>query len=103
MWGSEGAGDGQFNSPGGGDVDTSGNVYVADSGNNRVQKFDSNSNFITEWGTKGSNEGQFLQPLGVAVDSVGNVYVVDSGNSRIQVLVKCQLTSNTVEQRLETE
>jgi tripartite motif-containing protein 71 len=38
-WGSEGSGDGQFGEPGGIAVDGAGNVYVADTGNNRVQKF----------------------------------------------------------------
>lgn len=54
-------------------------------GNNRVQKFDSDGNFITKWGSEGSGEGQFNRPLGISVDSEGNVYVVDTGNYRIQV------------------
>lgn len=39
--------------------DSSGNVYVADTGNNRVQKFSSDGNYITEWGSAGSGNGQF--------------------------------------------
>jgi sugar lactone lactonase YvrE len=65
-------------------VDSSGNVYVADSGNQRIQKFNSSGEFITKWGTFGSGDGQFNYPLRVAVDSSGNVYVADEGNQRIQ-------------------
>ena len=53
-------------------------VYVADSSNNRIQKFDSNGNFITKWGTEGTGDGQFSNPDGIAVDSSGNVYVADT-------------------------
>ena len=64
---------------------SSGNVYVADSYNNRIQEFDSNGNFITKWGTEGSGDGQFIYPASVGVDSSsGNVYVADQGNYRIQ-------------------
>ena len=65
-------------------VDSSGNVYVADSANNRIQKFNSSGYFITKWGSLGSGDGQFFSPGGVAVDSSGNVYVADSMNARIQ-------------------
>ena len=63
-------------------VDSSGNVYVVDMDNNRVQKFDSNGKFITKWGSYGNGDGQFSYPAYIAVDTSGNVYVVDSG--RIQ-------------------
>ena len=76
--GATGSGDGQFNSPRGVAVDSSGNVYVTDQLNHRIQKFDSNGTFITKWGSN------FSFPRGVAVDSSGNVYVVDSENHRIQ-------------------
>ena len=66
-------------------VDSSGNVYVADTGNNRIQKFDDNGKFITKFGSFGSNDGELYQPLGISVDSARNVYVVDWGNKRIQV------------------
>jgi tripartite motif-containing protein 71 len=84
QWGSSGSGDGQFSNPSGIAIDSSGNVYVADSNNDRVQKFDSNGFFIKKWGSSGSGDGQFSNPSGIAIDSSGNVYVADSGNKRIQ-------------------
>lgn len=84
QWGSPGTGNGQFNAPAGVAVDGSGNVYVADTGNNRVQKFTSTGAYLTQWGTAGSGNGQFMGPFGIRVIG-GNVYVVDSGNARVQV------------------
>jgi len=83
-WGTQGAGDGQFNNPVGVAADSSGNVYVTDSSNSRVEKFDGSGNLILKWGTQGSGNGQFNGPGGIAVDSSGNVYVTDYGNSRVQ-------------------
>ncbi|HZL85301.1 MAG TPA: 6-bladed beta-propeller [Candidatus Krumholzibacteria bacterium] len=79
-----GAGGG-FNEPRGLDLDAMGNVYVADLLNHRVQKFDSNGNFITMWGSYGSTPGQFIGPFDVAVDASANVYVVEVNNNyRVQ-------------------
>ena len=83
-WGSVGSADGSFDGPNGVSVDSSGNVYVADTNNNRIQKFDSSSTFITAWGSSGSANGSFSYPYGVSVDSSGNVYVADMFNNRIQ-------------------
>ena len=85
-WGSPGSGNGQFNNPHGIAVTrASGDVYILDSANNRVQKFDSNGNFILKWGSPGSGNGQFNNAHGIAVDqSSGEVYVVDTGNNRVQ-------------------
>jgi len=83
-WGSSGTGNGQFNGPGGIAVDGSGNVFVADNGNNRIQKFDNAGTFLTTWGSFGIGNGQFFGPQGVAVDGSGNVFVAEFGNNRIQ-------------------
>ena len=77
-WGTYGTGNGQFNYPIGVAVDSTGNVYVADSGNDRIQKFTSNGIFLTKWGT-------YSEPTGVAVDSAGNVYIAEALKYRIQV------------------
>ena len=81
--GSSGTNNGQFNTPGGVATDSSKNVYVADSLNNRVQKFNSAGTYITQWGITGSNNGQFNRPIGAAV-SGSSVFVADLGNSRIE-------------------
>jgi DNA-binding beta-propeller fold protein YncE len=78
-------GDGQFNYPQGVAIDSnaSNNIYVADSKNNRIQKFDDNGTFIKKWGSVGNGVGEFRRPADVAVDS-SIVYVVDAENDRIQ-------------------
>ena len=76
--------DGKFKKPGGVAVDAAGNVYVADTGNHRIQKFTSNGVLLAKWGKEGSGNCEFRSPEGVAVDASGNVYVADTGNHRIQ-------------------
>jgi tripartite motif-containing protein 71 len=73
-----------FQSPNGVAVDGGGNIFVADTGNNRIQKFDRFGTRVTQWGSLGTNTGQFNSPYGVAVDASGNVYVADTSNMRIQ-------------------
>jgi len=71
-----------------------GSLYVVDSRNHRVQKFDFNSiEGITVAGdiTYGQNLSELYLPSGVAIDLFGNVYIADSGNHRIvQWLVGAQ-------------
>lgn len=79
-----GSGPGQFLNPRNVALDSEGNIYVADSGNNRIQKLNSEGQFILQWGTFGSAPGQFNEPWGIAVDESGHVYVADTWNHRIQ-------------------
>ena len=84
QWGTGGSRDGQFSSPAAVAVDGSGNVYVADRWNHRIQKFSSSGKFLAKWGTNGFGDGQFEQPTGIAVDGSGNVYIAGHDNHRIQ-------------------
>jgi DNA-binding beta-propeller fold protein YncE len=74
---------GQLRSPWGIAVGGAGDVYVTDTGNQRVQKFDRDGGFITQWGGFGGGDSQFNFPYGIAVDARGSVFVVDSGNTRV--------------------
>jgi DNA-binding beta-propeller fold protein YncE len=65
-------------------VDSSGNVYVADTGNHRIQKFTGNGAFIIEWGNQGEGNSQFDSPYKVTADKSGSVFVADTDNHRIQ-------------------
>ena len=75
--------DRQFYYPSGIAADSAGNVYVADTYNNRVQKFTSSGAFVTKWGGEGAGNGQFVSVCAIAVDGAGNVYVGDQ-TMRIQ-------------------
>ena len=75
VWGETGSGSGQFEEPVDLAVDGGGNVYVADLGNKRVQKFDSNGGFLAAW--EGGDE-PFVEPLAVATGPGGEVWVLDS-------------------------
>ncbi|AVH70667.1 scytonemin biosynthesis PEP-CTERM protein ScyF [Nostoc sp. 'Lobaria pulmonaria (5183) cyanobiont'] len=66
----------------------SGNIFVADQYNNRVQVLDPNGKPLYTFGSAGSGPGQLLQPIGIEVDDQENVYVADSINSRVQVFDK---------------
>jgi tripartite motif-containing protein 71 len=88
MWGSKGAGDGQFSlsipDEGSVAVDADGNVYVGDADNYRIEKFDSNGNFLAKWGVNGSGDGQFMEIADIAINDQNNVYVSDFRNNTIQ-------------------
>ena len=47
----------------------SGNIYVGDTNNNRIQKFDSDGTYLAQWGGFGRVDGQLISPVGLAVDA----------------------------------
>ncbi|MGA3192837.1 MAG: carboxypeptidase regulatory-like domain-containing protein [Candidatus Bathyarchaeia archaeon] len=94
-WGSYGSGIGEFNNPTAVAVDSYGHVYVADAGNNRVEEFDNDGDFVAQFGGVGSGTGQFGWTCGVAVDAYGDVYVSDWTNSRIVEFSEGNLTWGT--------
>lgn len=60
-WGSFGSGPGQFFLPSGIAVGPTGDVYVCDSGNHRIQKFDNDGNFLLQWGGARKRSGTIRQ------------------------------------------
>ncbi len=86
QWGSSGAGNGEFDGPLGLSVTADAMVYVADTGNHRIQLFSDDGDFVATWGTRGAGDVEFEFPIGIAVDPNGAVYVADSSNHRVQKL-----------------
>jgi DNA-binding beta-propeller fold protein YncE len=88
QWGGPGTGLGDFENPSGIAVNSnSTSIYVADSGNVRVQLFNGPGTVVGQLGGTFGTEGQgtFSNPMGVALDASGNVYVADSDTGLVQV------------------
>lgn len=91
---------GSLNAPTGVAVDASGNVYIADAGNNLIRKINSKGIMTTLAGTGvvcatstsscGDNgpatAAQFNNPSAIATDKTGNVYIADTGDNRIRAI-----------------
>lgn len=73
----------KFKNPSGIAIDSENNIYVVDSGNSQVKKFDSTGKFLLLWGSVGTEYGQFKNPAGIFADQ-NYIYVADTGNARIQ-------------------
>jgi hypothetical protein len=73
-----------MSSPSGIAVDASGNVYVSDTGNNRIEKFDPTHALLWSAGSSGVSGGQFKSPKGLTLDASGHVWVTDATNGRVE-------------------
>lgn len=84
-FGTQGSGPGQFNQPYGIAIEpATGDLYVAERGNHRVQRVTNTGTFVMTWGGAGTAQGQFAEPIGVALDTAGDLYVSEHANHRVQ-------------------
>lgn len=78
-----------FNAPNDVLVAPNGDIFVADghspATDNRIVKFNSRGEYLTEWGSVGAENGEFRVPHALAMDTAGRLFVADRANSRIQI------------------
>src|SRR5581483_4952503 len=86
-------------------LDSLGNLYIADTGNNRIRRVATNGQISTLAGTgdAGAADGAiaiatFSQPRGLGIDSANNIYVADTGNNRVR-----KITGSTVQTIVNTD
>ena len=63
-------------------ADDDGNIYVCETFDCRIKKFDRNGNYLLTFGRKGRGPGEFLLPSWMDFDNKGNLWVLDCGNQR---------------------
>ncbi|MEJ7838895.1 MAG: NHL repeat-containing protein, partial [Thermomicrobiales bacterium] len=78
---------GLFYGPRGVTVDN-GEIFVTDTGNERVQVFSTDGTFLRAFGGYGTEDGKLIEPVGITIGPDGNVYVADSGNGRISIFTR---------------
>ena len=80
-------GSSDFINPTGIAIDSNGDIYVVDSGNSKIKKFDSNGKLLLSWGSSGSGNREFVHPNGIVI-GMKYVYIADTANARIQMFYK---------------
>lgn len=75
-WGKKGSGPGEMDGPHTLAMDSQGRLFLGDRGNNRIQIFDQEGNFIAQW-------TQFSRPSGVYIDKNDVIYVADSESGSV--------------------
>jgi len=62
-------------------VDGSGNIYIVDSGNSRIQKYDKNGKYLSTFGRRGQGPSEFIGPQGIQVTPDKHLFVLDVGRT----------------------
>jgi streptogramin lyase len=85
--GTQGSGSNELSNPCDVAVDTAGYIFVADTGNSRVQQFNNSGTYVRTYGTTGvpylTDDYHYHSPAGVAVSESGNIYLLESEGSRL--------------------
>ena len=77
---------GQFDSPEAIAMDDNGTVFIADTGNGRIEKYSPTGAFLSTIKLAGNDHGQKAEPTGIAVDHVGYIYVADTSKHTVRKL-----------------
>jgi len=77
-------------------MDVSGNIYVLDSANHRVQKFSPEGTYLATFGRRGQGPGEFYNPDSIDIDAHGFFYVMDGYQSRIQTMTPAGAGDRTI-------
>lgn len=67
-------------------VDAQGDVYILDTGNNRIIKFNRDGKFVDSFGGAGQRSDQFLIPYAIQVGRDENIFTMEAGIRRIKIL-----------------
>ncbi len=78
-----GSGVGQFYYPDGITIDASGNLWVVDEVNDRLEEISESGEYINEYGSKGTGNGQLSEPVAIAYDN-GHLYTTEAADDRVQ-------------------
>ncbi|MGD1058323.1 MAG: NHL repeat-containing protein, partial [Solirubrobacteraceae bacterium] len=87
-FGTRGEGSGQVLEPKRLAVDSAGDIWVPDGGNNRVEVFNERGDFLRTFGSYGSGSEEMDYPTGVAVDHGGHIWIADDGNNRVDEWIR---------------
>ncbi|MGN6274862.1 MAG: hypothetical protein ACTHNP_02900 [Solirubrobacterales bacterium] len=82
--GTAGSALGQLSAPKGIALTAGGNVWVSDTGNNRLEKFSPAGAFMNKIASEGSEAGKVKEPTAITVAPDGSIWVADTGNNRIE-------------------
>lgn len=77
-------------------VDADGNIYVLDTGNFRIQKYDSKGKYLATIGRQGQGPGEFLNPYCMDIDRDSNIYVADRENRRVQIFTSSGMYAGSI-------